>query len=293
MKLEYLNEFIAVSDLRNFTKASEKLFITQSALSRHIAVIESELGVNLIERNTHEVSLTPWGREAYKIFKKILTDYSELGNKIQRYSNGLEGHLKIGMLYYAIEKYTAPVIKKIMTDYPQIHLSYYSCQPYQMLEALQNNYIDIGLINDFDDSSYNEFSFYKILDIGFTVLHSEKHPFTKYEKVTLDDLHDETIICLNVDTYSNQITLNALKNCGFVPKNIIYTEHIDTVPFTINNTQAVHITSMDLRNTFSSLRATDIDAVNLKASVGYAYKKNNDNFAIPLFLKELDSIKTI
>ena len=75
MKMDYLREFVVLSEELNFSSAAAKLFISQSALSRHISVLEAELGSKLLERDTRNVVLTPFG---YKISQKcrgILMQY--------------------------------------------------------------------------------------------------------------------------------------------------------------------------------------------------------------------------
>ena len=61
MNLQQIKYFLALSDELHFWKTSEKVFITQSALSRHIKSLETELGVQLFERDKRNVKLTAAG----------------------------------------------------------------------------------------------------------------------------------------------------------------------------------------------------------------------------------------
>ena len=63
VELRHLRAFVAVAGSRSFTRAAERLFITQPALTRTIRQLESLLGAALIDRDTHPVSLTPAGEE--------------------------------------------------------------------------------------------------------------------------------------------------------------------------------------------------------------------------------------
>lgn len=287
MKLEYLKEFILVAEIKNFTKVAEKLYITQSTLTRHIIALEEELGINLITRSTHDVYLTQIGMEAYKTFKKILEQYNDLSDKVSIFKSGVEGHLCIGMLYYVIEKYVSPVVDNFSNNYPNINLDFMSYQPHQVINALIDDKIDIGLIMKPDDEKYDNLNFQTIKESNYIALMSKEHRLAVRSELTLNDIKDENVILLSDDTYSNNITLNALKKGGFKPEKIIYTKHIDTVPFAIQKNGAIHITSEDLKYTFSSLCAIPIDDKNISNFVTYAYKKDNINPAIPLFLNEV------
>lgn len=60
---KWLEDFIALSELRNFSRAAEARFITQPAFGRHIKALEEAVGRQLIDRTTHPVSLTPAGKQ--------------------------------------------------------------------------------------------------------------------------------------------------------------------------------------------------------------------------------------
>ena len=57
IRIDYIQEFVKLADYLSFSRASEDLYITQPSLSRHVSLLESELGVKLLDRNTRSVSL--------------------------------------------------------------------------------------------------------------------------------------------------------------------------------------------------------------------------------------------
>ena len=75
LKLNYIREFVTLAETLNFSKAAEKLFLAQPALSRHIAIIEEIMGGRLFQRTTRNVSLTPAGEAVYNAFIEILRQY--------------------------------------------------------------------------------------------------------------------------------------------------------------------------------------------------------------------------
>ena len=72
LKLSYLREFITLAETLSFSRTSEIRFISQPALSRHIAAIEEEFGSALFTRNTRSVVLTESGKIVYKSFVDML-----------------------------------------------------------------------------------------------------------------------------------------------------------------------------------------------------------------------------
>jgi len=77
-----MREFIAFDEYGNFSKTAQSMYITQPALSRHIAEMEKELGVKLLERNKHSVSFTEAGLKVYKQLRKISLNAKSWGLQV-------------------------------------------------------------------------------------------------------------------------------------------------------------------------------------------------------------------
>lgn len=78
--LNALRAFEAAARCGNFTRAAQELFVTQGAVSRHIATLEDWLGVQLFERGRHGISLTPAGQR-YSTSMRVALDQIELGTR--------------------------------------------------------------------------------------------------------------------------------------------------------------------------------------------------------------------
>ena len=68
IKLNYIQEYILLAETLNFSKTAEMSYITQPALSRHILVLEEEMGTKLLLRTTRNVQMTPAGEMVYEAF---------------------------------------------------------------------------------------------------------------------------------------------------------------------------------------------------------------------------------
>ncbi|MCL2492540.1 MAG: LysR family transcriptional regulator, partial [Clostridiales bacterium] len=88
MDTKSLKFFLAVAEHRNFTKASEQLYITQSALSHHIAELEAELNTKLFLRTTRSVSLTPSGEILYRSAKDLISRFDQIALDIRKADSG-------------------------------------------------------------------------------------------------------------------------------------------------------------------------------------------------------------
>jgi DNA-binding transcriptional LysR family regulator len=93
-----LRLFESIARTRNFSRTAEQFYITQPAVSHHIKMLENVTGVKLINRSSHEVSLTDEGREFLPYVKQILEISSFAENRIQNMAEGRWGHIRVAAL---------------------------------------------------------------------------------------------------------------------------------------------------------------------------------------------------
>ncbi|MCC8150181.1 MAG: LysR family transcriptional regulator, partial [Lachnospiraceae bacterium] len=124
MTITQIKYFITAAKCLNFTKAADKLFITQPALSRQIASIEMELNMQLFIRNNRSVKLTPAAVVLLDEFEKIYNDYNLAVAKAQSSFAGLSGELNIGILEGAYVGDLFPgVLQHFAQYYPQVKIN--------------------------------------------------------------------------------------------------------------------------------------------------------------------------
>lgn len=93
MQLEY---FVRIVEEKSFTKAAEKLFISQPALSKSIRALEAELGVTLFKRDPRELSLTSEGENVYCYAVDILNYWQSRTAELFSLLEQVKGSLQIG-----------------------------------------------------------------------------------------------------------------------------------------------------------------------------------------------------
>ena len=131
MKISAMREFLLLAANKNYSKTAEQLYMAQSALSRHIAAMEDELGVQLIQRTKNSFQLTEAGEIAAEGFEKILKQYQQTLNSIGALSSQVSGELRLGILYYDINDYVAVIRDAFHRCFPEVKLTLLSYQPEQ------------------------------------------------------------------------------------------------------------------------------------------------------------------
>lgn len=289
VKIEYLKEFISLSETLNYSAAAERLYISQSTLSRHVSMLEEEIGARLLLRTTHGVELTEIGRESVKTFRDMLKRYEAFAEFAQNRQDQASGKLVLGLLYYSISDYFSDFIPLFRTQFPRITLDCQSYQPHELYEALMAGKLDIGQISVGGYPRAEEVRFHRFLKHKMIAIMREDHPLADRESIWLRELIGETCIELKEDYCSRICTHGLLEKCGMAFDKIIEAEHIETVPFVIKETGGFHLTGDSCRKqNVPGLRYIPIADEAFEADMAFTYCLNNPNPLIPLFLREAD-----
>src|SRR5947209_6194365 len=118
MDLRHLQYFITVAEEMNITRAAERLGMAQPPLTRIIRGLEEELGVQLFDRSTRQISLTPAGKVFLKRVSLMLTQYQETVQLTQQVSRGERGQLRVGFTGAAIYSILPDIVRVYAERYP-------------------------------------------------------------------------------------------------------------------------------------------------------------------------------
>ena len=144
MELRHLRYFRAVAENQSFTRAARELHISQSGISGQISDLENELGVRLLLRNRHQVSLTPAGELFLRETQDILRHSEEAVAITVRASKGEVGRLAIGLCGPATAPFLPRLIRLFRRRRPEVELSLKDIEPARQPHALVRGEIDIG-----------------------------------------------------------------------------------------------------------------------------------------------------
>src|SRR5688572_24169385 len=114
MEIWQLRTFRAVAETLNFTKASEQLFLTQSAVSHQIKALEEEFGVPLFIRGKRGVILTDAGKTALRYAIRILDEAEEMREFVTGREKALAGRVRVSAATQALVYLFAPLFEEFM-----------------------------------------------------------------------------------------------------------------------------------------------------------------------------------
>ena len=199
MELRQLRYFIAVAEELNFSRAAERLHITQPPLSIQIQNLENELDILLFNRNNRRVELTEAGKLFYQDVLKIIGFLESSVENAKRVHLGKLGHLRVGFVGSATYDILPTVLRDFRHQYPDVEVHLTELSTPAQLEALRENIIDVGVLRPpvIDETLCTE-----IVSIAPCILAVPKeHPLLELQKVTLADLKPYPFVLLSPKTW--------------------------------------------------------------------------------------------
>ncbi|OUZ10062.1 LysR family transcriptional regulator [Bacillus pumilus] len=182
--------FLTVVECGSFTKAGEKLGLTQSGVSHNIAKLESELGVVLLRRNRNGLSLTDPGERVMPHIRQIIHHASLLEQEAALIQGMEVGSIKIGTFSSFSSKMLPQLIHLFIKRYPNIQVELYEGGYEEIEEWIASSTIDVGFLTQ----PSREFETIPLFQDELVVLMQEEHRFNTKKMIEVDSLHDESFI---------------------------------------------------------------------------------------------------
>lgn len=144
-ELRHLRAFVAVAEERNFTRAAERLSFAQQAISKAVAQLETELGVALLHRTTHEVELTPAGVALLEAGKHALAAADSAFDQARAIGTGVAGTVQIGCTP-AVGPATRREVRRLINDLvPEMSIAFREIRPHEVNRVLHDRHVEFVL----------------------------------------------------------------------------------------------------------------------------------------------------
>jgi len=194
LNLYQLDYFLTLAETLNYTKASQKLHITQPNLSKTIVNLERSVGSQLLIRNKRDVHLTPAGKVFYEEIKKTMEAYENALTKTREMESGTSGVISLGFLGTAVIRLLPNIINTFYKSYPkiQITLTDYTYSP--LIQALADNQLDVAILPDDELHTIPDLGHKHLFSDDMCVAVHHKHKFAERTQINLVELKDEPFV---------------------------------------------------------------------------------------------------
>ena len=194
MELRQLEYFVAVAEEANFTRAAERVHISQSGISAQVRRLEQQLGAELIDRSARTATLTPAGLAALEHARVVIAAAGAVQQAVDEVTGLLRGRLVIAMVTACTVRPLFDALSAFHAAHPGVELSLLEDASDRLIERVRSGQADLALTGVAAMPAGLE---------GFPVI-SERlvaavpadHPLARRKRVTLADIAAHPVICM-------------------------------------------------------------------------------------------------
>src|SRR5258708_8228631 len=286
MQIDQLRYFVAVAGELHFRRAAERLHISQPPLSFHIKALEQELGTQLLNRNTSQVSLTEAGAAFLVRATRILSDVTEAAEEVKRISAGRAGSLRIGFtISTSFHPFFCDSVFRYRRAYPEVMVSLSENVSERQIDVLLEGRLEVGFLRGRFDPVAGVTMSALTREALVLALH-RSHPLASKARVSPSSLRSEPFISYpanaGVGIYRQILAL--CERAGFEPR--VVQEALE--PSVIMGLVAAGLGVAIVPSSLQSIRIADVVFVPLDdpeavATLYVAYRSNDDSPRVVAF----------
>lgn len=228
MDTSSLQAFVETAKLGSFSQASQKLFITQSAVSKRIAQLEEQLGVRLFDRIGRQISLTESGRALLPKARHILAELEDARRLIDNINSKVEGRISLAASHHISLHRLPDTLRRFTKKYPNVELDLRFYESEIAYEAVVHGDIELALITLSPESDNRIHAETLWMDKLYYCVSSE-HPLAHMEHPDFEAINQYPGILPARETFTSKIVHTQLLQRGLEPNLGISTNYLDTI----------------------------------------------------------------
>ncbi|HMN03670.1 MAG TPA: selenium metabolism-associated LysR family transcriptional regulator [Geobacter anodireducens] len=155
MNLKQLEVFLAVAESGSFSRGAEATFLTQSTVSQHIAALESEVGVRLLDRTSRGALLTEGGKILLEHARKVVAGSREISKVMRRFRGLEEAELRIGGSTIPADYLIPAMLASFLGRHPGVQVTLLQGDSRDILDRIEREDAEVGIIGSrFDEEGF-------------------------------------------------------------------------------------------------------------------------------------------
>lgn len=189
--LQQLRYVLAVAETRNFTRAAERCFVAQSALSQRIANLERELGTALFARTSRRVELTAAGEAFLPLARQSLDAADRAATEAAAAVGQVRGRLAIGMIPTVAALNVPEVLRRFREKYPAVQIELRVDASHRLADQVAGGRLDVAFLGLPESQTPAGVRFRALVHDRHVVVLPRDHRLATHSEVSLTDLTDE------------------------------------------------------------------------------------------------------
>lgn len=229
MNPNILNYIITVSEEKNFTRAAEKLYISQPSLSQIIKKEEEKLGIQIFDRNNYPIKLTPAGHEYVLWARQVLSLQDKMYKRLSDFATNEKVFLKIGILPECSSFILPEPLQIFYERNPKSSIEIIELDSIRLLSILESSEVDfiIGITPKNTHTYTIEPLYEEKIVLALTPEFHNK--YYDMEEIDLKEFYDTPFITTRKPGSLHNLTHSLCKRNGFVPNTVIQCSNFETI----------------------------------------------------------------
>ncbi|MEU0053533.1 LysR substrate-binding domain-containing protein [Streptomyces sp. NPDC006309] len=195
MELRQLEYFVAVAEEQNFTRAAERVHISQSGVSAQIRRLERELGAELFDRSARSVTLTVAGKAALEHARAALAAAEAVGQAVGEVTHLIRGRLTVGMVIGCTLTPLFDALAAFHEAHPGVEITLLEDSSDRLVEGVRSGAVDLALIGA-ATATPDGLEALTIISERLVAAVPAGHPLAKRRRVSLRDVIAYPIVCM-------------------------------------------------------------------------------------------------
>lgn len=271
--IQQLKYFKTVAETKHITKSSEKLSISQSALSRSISNLEKEIGAPLFTRKNRQIELNKFGEIILHRTNNILSELSQGQREIAEMLEPNTGNISFGFLHTLATSHIPNIIANFQQAYPNINLQLKQGPSHQISRLIAKEEIDLALLSPINLEK--SVVWHKLWEEPMYLVVPKNHELSKRTSITTKELQNEHFIMLKEGFSIREISDRLFKEAGVIPHITFEGEELDTVAGLVAVGLGISIMPKISALRINDLVTIDIEDENSHREIGLSWKDSH------------------
>ena len=270
MDIPELKAFTTVAETGSFSLAAERLFLSQPAVSKRVASLETALETRLFDRIGRSVSLTESGRALLPRAQRILVELEDSARVIANLRGEIHGTLRFGTSHHIGLHRLPPALKQFTRRYPKVRLDIRFMDSEAACHAVEQGELELGIVT-LPPRPSGSLTTRTIWPDPLGIVVSPEHPLARSEAVRLSDLAQHPAILPAPNTYTRQIAEQAFRELGLTLDVALSTNYLETIKMLVS--VGVGWSLLPLTMLDAQLRELAVPEIALQRALGIVYHR--------------------
>ena len=233
MDTQSLKAFIAVADQRSFSTAADTLYLTQSAVSKRMKLLEEQLGTPLFDRHNRTISLTEAGHALLPRAQQILDLVSDTELELENMTGDVQGSLTLATSHHIGLHRLPPVLRQFVQHHPAVELDLEFLGSERAYQAVRLRQVDLALTT-LSDTPSDDIEAIPLWQDDMVCVCSRDHRLATIPNLTLRDLSEEAAILPERDTITYRLVADVFSDSALTLRAPMPTNYLETIKMLVS-----------------------------------------------------------